>query len=269
MNAIDTMYLRVAKVRTFARTQPLTNATGFFFLHDEFLYLITARHVVINEASPHHPDRLELSLHVDAANLEQRSDLSIPLYVDGVPQWFEHPRYGGGVDVVAVPVNDPRVLSTHAVLAFREEDIWNMDTVMPLGQDVLILGFPLGFHDTFHNLPLVRSATIASSFPHPFKGEPYFLTDGRMHRGMSGSPVIVRAPGRREYFGERAPGWKLIGVHTSALDVSDRDPKQDERLALNTTWYAALILDLLPVRAGGGEFKREARRTWALQETQG
>lgn len=269
MNAIDTMYLRVAKVQTFAGGRALTNATGFFFLHDGFLYLITARHVVIQEAQEHHPDRLQLSLHSDPDDLQRRSDLSIPLYFDGAPQWLEHPQYESAVDLVAVPINDPRVLGSHAVLAFREEDIWNMDTVMPLGQDVLILGFPLGFHDTFHNLPLVRSATIASSFPHPFKGEPYFLTDGRMHRGMSGSPVIVSSPGRTEYFGDRPAGWKLIGVHTSALDVSDRDPDQDERLALNTTWYASLILDLFPVRAGGGEVKREARRTWALQETQG
>ena len=265
MNAIDTMYLRVAKVQTFIGAQPLTNATGFFFLHDEFLYLVTARHVVIQEAEEHRPDRLELSLHSDPTDLQRRSDLSIPLYHDGVPQWFQHPRYESEVDLVAVAINDPRVLSSHAVLAFRQDDIGSMHSVMPLGQDVLILGFPLGFHDTLHNLPLVRSATIASSFPHPFKGEPYFLTDGRMHRGMSGSPVIVRSPGRTEYFGDRPPGWKLIGVHTSALDVSDRDPDLDERLALNTTWYASLILDLLPVRDGA----MEAHRTWALQETQG
>ena len=38
---LDKMYLRVAKVLTFAGGQPLTNATGFFYMHDEFLYLIT------------------------------------------------------------------------------------------------------------------------------------------------------------------------------------------------------------------------------------
>jgi hypothetical protein len=264
MNAIDTTYLRVAKVQTFAGPQPLTNATGFFFLHDDFLYLVTARHVVIQEAEEHRPSRLQLSLHSDPTDLQRRSDLSIPLYVDGVPQWFQHPRYEKEVDLVAVAINDPRVLS-NAVLAFSQEDTWNMDNVMPLGQDVLILGFPLGFHDTLHNLPLVRSATIASSFPHPFKGEPYFLTDGRMHRGMSGSPVVVRSAGPTEFFGGRPPEWKLIGIHTSALDVSDRNPELDERLALNTTWYASLILDMLPVRERGADGRDEAGR--ALRET--
>lgn len=249
MNPIDTMYLRVAKVQTTAGGQPLTNATGFFFLHDEFLYLVTSRHVVLNEAGGHRPDRLQLSLHSDDADLQQRRDLSIPLYVDGAPQWFEHPQYGGGADVVAVAINDPHVLSSHSVFAFRDEDIWSMDTAMPLGQDVLILGFPLGFHDTLHNLPIVRRATIASSFPHPFQGQPYFLTDARLHRGMSGSPVIVRTPGRTEYVGPRAADWKLIGIHSSAMDVSDRDPGQDDRLALNMTWYASLIPEILPVHS--------------------
>ncbi len=59
---LDKMFFRVAKVLTFAGGQPLTNATGFFFLHDEFLYLITSRHVVISEAPQHRPDRLLLSL---------------------------------------------------------------------------------------------------------------------------------------------------------------------------------------------------------------
>ncbi len=53
------MFLRVAKTQTFANGQPLTNSTGFFYLHDDFLYLVTARHVVINEAT--HQGRAELN----------------------------------------------------------------------------------------------------------------------------------------------------------------------------------------------------------------
>lgn len=113
---------------------------------------------------------------------------------------------------------------------------------------MLILGFPLGFHDTLNNLPIVRSATIASSFSHPFKGEPYFLTDSRLHRGMSGSPVIVKLLGRSEVVRNCDSEWRLLGIHSSALDVSDREPDQDERLALNSAWYASLIPEMLPSR---------------------
>lgn len=249
VNTIDRMFLRVAKILTFNGQQPLTNATGFFYLHDDFLYLVTARHVVLNETAQHRPDRLQLSLHSDAANLEQRSDLSIPLYKDGMTQWWQHPKHGGTADMVAVSINDPQVLNSHFVDTFCRDDILNRDNVLPLGQDVLILGFPLGFHDTLHNLPIVRSATIASSFSHPFKGEQYFLTDARLHRGMSGSPVIAKIPAQPDVAGKREPGWRLLGIHSSSLDVSDRDPDEDERLGLNMTWYASLIPEMLPARA--------------------
>jgi hypothetical protein len=248
VNTIDRMYLRVAKILTFAGGQPLTNATGFFYLHDNFLYLVTSRHVVIHEAAKHRPDQLQVSLHSDAADLKQRLDLSIPLYKDDVPQWYQHPSLCNAADVVAVSINDPHALSSHFIDTFRRDDILHMDKALPLGQDVLILGFPLGFHDTLHNLPIVRSATIASSFSHPFKGEAYFLTDARLHRGMSGSPVIVKIPPRPEAVGKREAEWRLLGVHSSALDVSDRDPDLDERLALNITWYASLIPEMLPSR---------------------
>ncbi len=242
------MYLRVAKILTFAGGQPLTNATGFFYLHDEFLYLVTSRHVVISEAVQHRPDRLQVSLHSNATNLPERNELSVPLYLDGVPQWYQHPNRSAA-DVVAVSVNDPHVLSDLCVATFERDDIMGKNEAMPLGQDVLILGFPLGFHDTLHNLPIVRSATLASSFAHPFKGEPYFLTDARLHRGMSGSPVIVQRPGQPEVDGKHEPEWRLLGVHSSSLDVSDRDPDQDERLGLNSAWYASLIPEMLPSRS--------------------
>lgn len=245
---LDKMYLRVAKILTFAGGQPLTNATGFFYLHDDFLYLVTSRHVVFSEAVQHRPDRLQVSLHSNATNLQERNELSVPLYLDGVPQWYQHLNHSAA-DVVAVSVNDPHVLSDLCVATFGHDDVMGQGEAVPLGQDVLILGFPLGFHDTLHNLPIVRSATLASSFAHPFKGEPYFLTDARLHRGMSGSPVIVKDTCCTHAVGGGEPSWRLLGIHSSALDVSDRDPNQDERLGLNMTWYASLLPQILPLRS--------------------
>jgi hypothetical protein len=45
-----------------------------------------------------------------------------------------------------------------------------------VGTSVLIVGFPLGFHDALHYLPVVRQAAIASSFGLRFQGLGYFLT---------------------------------------------------------------------------------------------
>jgi hypothetical protein len=246
--SVDRLLIRVGKVSTYFGGNPMTNATGFFFLHDSFLYFVTARHVVINEPLGHFPDSLGVSLHTSEHDLSQRTELMIALYADGLPQWRQHPRFMGSMDFVAVAVNDPQVLASCFVDTFCSDDLVGPDQQIPLGQDVLIVGFPLGFHDTYNNLPIIRKATVASSYAHPFKGEPYFLTDARMHRGSSGSPVIARLPNLPEDNGESSSRWRLLGIHSSALDVSDRDLQMDEKLALNTAWYAHHLLEMLPNR---------------------
>lgn len=86
---------------------------------------------------------------------------------------------------------------------------------------------------------------MASDFSHPFKGEPYFLTDARMHRGTSGAPVVARLKRPTPLAGHFAEEWCLLGVHSAAIDVSDRDPTQDDRLGLNSAWYARLIPEII------------------------
>lgn len=243
---VDDVLLCVAKIVTFSGGKSLTNATGFFFLKNDYLYLITARHVVANYETGHTPDSIQVLLHNDNRNLQCHSGLSIPLYLDGISQWWEHPTLGNDVDLVAISVNIPTVLLDHLVATFTPHDIASVEDCLPLGQDVFIVGFPLGFHDTLNHLPIVRHATVASSFQHPFKGSPYFLTDAQLHRGMSGAPVIARLTRRDRSERKVGPTWKLLGIHSSAVDVSDRDSDQDEKLALNMTWYATLLSDMLP-----------------------
>jgi hypothetical protein len=107
---------------------------------------------------------------------------------------------------------------------------------------LLIVGFPLGFHDTLHHLPVVRQAVIASSFGLRFQGQGYFLTDARTHSGTSGAAVVMRAP-ESDAGGGELP-WKLLGVHSARLDMRTRDQQQDESLGLNCAWYASILLTL-------------------------
>ena len=113
-----------------------------------------------------------------------------------------------------------------------------------VGTSLLVVGFPLGFHDTMHHLPVVRQAIIASSFGLRFQGHGYFLTDARTHRGTSGAPVVMRSPDG----GGRLP-WKLLGVHSASMDMGSRDLRLDESLGLNCAWYADILLTLTDERA--------------------
>jgi hypothetical protein len=75
-----------------------------------------------------------------------------------------------------------------------------------------------------------------------FQGQGYFLTDARTHRGTSGAPVVMHArPG--DSIDDELP-WRLIGVHSSRLDLKTRDLKLDEALGLNCAWYADILMTL-------------------------
>jgi hypothetical protein len=111
-----------------------------------------------------------------------------------------------------------------------------------VGTPVVIVGFPLGFHDYVHHLPVARQAVIASAFGIRFQGQGYFLTDAMLHRGASGAPVVARAATARS--GRADLPWMLLGVHASRMDVSNRDVEQDERLNLNCAWYGDILMTL-------------------------
>jgi len=239
---IESLLLAVTRVTTLFGQQRLTNATGFFFERDDRLFVVTNRHVVLDEASGHHPDRLEIELHVAPENVAETTQFSIPLYRNGKSIWREGRDSAGTIDVVAVELERPALPETLLSHPFMPAHLVKQLDQIEVGTSVLIVGFPLGFHDTLHRLPVARQAVIASAFGIRFQGHGYFLTDARMHRGTSGAPVVARdstqGAGRAEL------PWMLLGVHATRMDVSNRDLAQDERLDLNCAWYADVLMTL-------------------------
>lgn len=222
--------------------KPLTGATGLFFERDHQLFLVTSRHVVLDEASNHRPDRLEIELHVDVKNIGAVIQWSMPLYRGSEPLWRQGTDSGGMVDIVAIRIERAALPETILISAFTPGHLVAELDRVEVGMPVLIVGFPLGFHDSLHRLPVARQAVIASAFGIRFQGQGYFLTDAMMHRGTSGAPVVARMTAARSGRGDLA--WMLLGVHAARMDVSNRDADQDERLNLNCAWYADILLTL-------------------------
>jgi len=239
---IESLLLAVTRVSTLLGNQPLTGATGFFFERDSRLFLVTSRHVVIDEASNHRPDRLTIELHVDRQNIGNVIQWSMPLYGGNQALWRQCVDSGGSVDVVAVEIHRPALPETVLLSAFTPAHLVAELDQIEVGNPVLIVGFPLGFHDNLHHLPVARQAVIASAFGIRFQGQGYFLTDARMHRGTSGAPVVARVTTERSGRGDLA--WMLLGVHSGRMDVANRDIHEDERLNLNSAWYADVLLTL-------------------------
>lgn len=240
MTPVESILLAVTRVTTFSGNQQLTNATGFFFERDERNYFITNRHVVLDEPNEHRPDRIEIELHLNEENVAEVTAFSIPLYPDDNPAWIEVTDAAGVIDIVAIELQRSALPETMLYHPFTPDHLVDRLERVEVGAPLLIVGFPLGFHDTLHKLPVARQAVVASAFGLRFQGNGYFLTDARMHRGTSGAPVVTRM--------SRQPGrgtlpWTLLGVHSGRLDVP-RDAAQDEFLSLNCAWYADALLTL-------------------------
>ena len=236
---IEPLLLTTTRVSTFDGKRGLTGASGFFFERDDRLFLVTSRHVVIDKPSKHFPSRLEIELHTDADNLTRSIGWSVLLYKDGKSIWRQGRDTGGEIDVAVIELEREALPEGVALSCFTPAHLQGPLQEVEVGSSLLIVGFPLGFHDALHHLPVVRQAAIASSFGLRFQGLGYVLTDARTHRGTSGAPVVMRAPG--------LPGdlpWKLLGVHSSRVDMGSRDLELDESLGLNCAWYADILLTL-------------------------
>ena len=239
---IESLLLTSTRLLTFEQQRPLTNASSFFFERDERLFLVTSRHVMIDEPSKHFPDRIEIELHIDPRNLANSTGFSIPLYRDGKSIWRQGFDAVGEIDVAVIELERAALPETMVYRAFTPKHLDTSLDQVEAGNSLLVVGFPLGFHDTLHHMPVVRQAVIASSFGLRFRGQGYFLTDARTHRGTSGAPVVMRVSGQDSVLGDLP--WMLLGVHSARLDTGVRDRDLDEALGLNCAWYADILLTL-------------------------
>ncbi len=239
MAVIEPALLAVARLSTFAGSRVLTAATGFFFERGERLFVITSRHVLVDAPSGHHPDRVELRLHVDPVDLSRSTVFEVPLYRDRRSVWRQATDSGGEIDVAALELERSALPKGVEIRAFTLAHLQGPLEEVRLGSPLLVIGFPLGFYDTVHNLPVARQASVASAFGVRFQGRGYFLTDARVHRGASGSPVVMQDPE-----GPADLPWKLLGIHSAQMDMRSRERGVDESLGLNCAWYADILRTL-------------------------
>src|ERR1700692_3349105 len=111
---IESLLLTATRVFTFDQQRVLTNASAFFFERDSRLFLVTSRHVLIDEPSEHRPDRVEIELHTHAEKMPSAIAFSIPLYSNGEAVWHQGIDGGGQIDVAVVQI-DRRALPQSTV----------------------------------------------------------------------------------------------------------------------------------------------------------
>jgi S1-C subfamily serine protease len=237
---LDEALFGVTRVLTFSGAQGLATASGFFFETQGRLFLVTSRHVLCDATSGHVPDRLEIELHTDSNDLTRSVMVSIPLHREGRAAWRQLHDGAGAVDVAALEIDQSALPARCVLRPFGPQHLSADFDLVEVGDRLVIPGFPRGFFDTVHHLPVARQASVASCYGVRFQGQGCFLTDARTHRGFSGSPVLAHA----EALTAGGPRWHLLGVHATREGVAGGNAAPDESLGLNCAWYADVLTTL-------------------------
>jgi len=249
---IHPVYASVVPIVTMAsnavdRQSDLDHGTGTFFSHNGKTYLITCRHVLVNEDEHYYPDSLRIIVHTGTGPIFHRT-VNVPLYgrEDGSvkPLWIDHPKYHDKVDIAAVDITG-HLRKGDILKAWTENEFLSTDLDVPIAARLAVIGYPLEFYDAANNLPVVRSAGLASAFGVPFNKELCFLIDANLHPGTSGSPVVTGVP--RMLVNQK---WSvvidnkppaLLGVNSG--EFPDRGMRT--MLGLHRVWYSWLIEEVV------------------------
>lgn len=221
------------------------SATGFFYLKNDRLFLVTNKHVFKDNAKNLAPETFVLRLHTDVNDLKRNSEFSVKLYDNGKPLWMVHSTESNA-DVAVIELSKQDI-ARYVIKAFSKENFLPANLVLNPGEDVFVMGYPLSFHDNKNNLPILRNAFIASAYGIDFQGLPLFLTDANLHPGTSGSPVITKP--KNTWQDDKGntnviagTNYYLIGIHSGTVN---KDMTGGTEIGLGAAWYSRLIEEII------------------------
>ncbi len=166
----ESLLLTSTPIQTFAQSNPLTNASGFFFQTNSCLFLVTSRHVLFDEPTNHVPDRIEIELHTNPNNLADSIGFSIPLYKSGKSIWRQGSDEAGDIDVAVIEIETDKFPEKSVYHAFTPNHLLESFEEIHVGSSMLIVGFPLGFHDSLHHLPSYVKLSMRHHLSFDLKG---------------------------------------------------------------------------------------------------
>ena len=152
--------------------------------------LVTAGHVFDNMPGP----EVRIGYRFQAADGAWKLSRQ-PLEVrdSSKPLWVRNPNQDVAAMVIQAPPEFARAAIPLAWLA--DETTFDKTGVRP-GDEMTVLGFPLGLASNDAGFPILRIGRVASYPLTPISRYASFVIDFRFARGNSGGPVFVAADGR-------------------------------------------------------------------------
>lgn len=175
------------------KKEGLSVGTGFFFFHDERLYIITNKHVIEGVVSG------SFAVLKGEGDGEEKSPiLGESHQINFIESNFiGHPNPSVDVAVMNISTQLSEICEGGEIAFWKhitqklfptEEQF---DKFIGPMEEVVFIGYPSGIWDTKNLLPIARKGMTASPCYIDFEGEKKFLIDASVFPGSSGSPVFI------------------------------------------------------------------------------
>jgi hypothetical protein len=238
-------------------------ATGFFWVRDGALFLITNWHNVTGwdptqdkalSGMAFTPNVVSVDLAYRAEREGREALVWQSVWVElfdqqGKPLWLEHPTYGRRVDVVAVEVGTigNASLWTEPINTYADF----IDFEPGVGDDAFVLGYPLGLTGG-SRFPIWKRASIASEPGFDLDELPKLLIDTATRKGMSGSPVIAVRRGVTQPRGTSDFDDSVFGTSETFLGVySGRVDDDPLGAQIGIVWKAEMVAQIIDAGVAG------------------
>lgn len=226
------------------------NATGFLVAVDGILYLVTAKHVVIDPKTDKPTDEnLYAYFNLKSGGIGSREIESIK-YRFGT-DWTFHENQA--VDIATIPFGIDTE-QDDVVVVPEEQFLTDLNQLLEL-YDVFFLSYQPGMEPEDRIMPIIRHGTIAR-----MNVDGTFYIDGAAFPGNSGSPVFLKPSvmrfdqGGGLSIGGDTLGGKFIGIIGSYITYQDvaysrqtGNPRVvfEENTGLSTVWSVDQLRQLM------------------------
>lgn len=187
--------------------------------------------------------RIRITYHVKESDgsykLGKVKSLEADLIRDPKVGYYDHPNplvdvacanishlFNGEVKLNLLPMN-------------RDDFFTTSRSDLASGMRVFFVGYPSGFYDKKHCLPVMRSGTIASIPSVDFNGEPQILIDAQIFPGSSGSPVFIETGGKYSLIGIVSDGIRR-GLDT--VDIQKTSNENSPVISVPIEWMGLGLL---------------------------